>query len=166
MPWASCIINRVHNKCNSLFPVCFPGSCVSSSWETNFDACSNSHGAQPHVTSDMTVITGCKGDFEADCPDQSCWWFHRPENSCPVWLWGHLQLLHYSYSDIPFCWTGAEAESLLSGRLSAGSVGKENKIKEKTPDLSHMYDSEVTKLLNIQTSMHWRFLSIPNQAYS
>lgn len=34
--------------------------------------CSVFKHMSPYLTTDMTAVTGCKDDFEADCPDQSC----------------------------------------------------------------------------------------------
>lgn len=63
-----------------------------------------------YVISDGTEVTGCRDDFEAGCPVQSCWLYHMLGNSCLVWLSGHLQLPHYYSSEILSCWTEEAAE--------------------------------------------------------
>lgn len=105
--------------------------CLTSYCKASFIECSTKRASWPlqYVTTDSTAVTGCKGGFEADCPGQSCWWYHRPGNSCPVWLEGPLQLPHCNYSEILSCWTVAVAvaEPREPENLNAGSVREEKK---------------------------------------
>lgn len=124
-PWLqSTVLNVMPNSLNCFFlqDLFQFSTCLKSSHKADFVVCLNTRATSSCVSTDITAATGCRDDFEADCPVQSCWWYHRPGNSCLIWPEGRQQLPRYSSSEILSCWTGVGAEPHEPENWSVGSA--------------------------------------------